>query len=215
MHIFLVETTGISLWEMILKGGWLMVPLFLLSVIAVYIICERYALVRRATRTGSGFTGRVLEVMQRDGKSAAVQECTRQDVPVARVLLKGIRYANIPAADLRISMENAANTEMVALEKGLSTLGTIANVAPMIGFLGTVIGMIQAFYDMSTAGNNINISLLSNGIYTAMVTTVAGLSVGIVASLGYNALVGRINRIAVEMEEASSKFMDALYDLKK
>ncbi|MDR1755407.1 MAG: MotA/TolQ/ExbB proton channel family protein [Culturomica sp.] len=215
MHIFLIETTGISLWEMIVKGGWLMIPLFLLSVMAVYIICERYARIGKATRTGAGFTGRVLEVMRRDGKGAAMQECAQREAPVARVLLKGIRYAEIPAADLRMSMENAANAEMASLEKGLSTLGTIANIAPMIGFLGTVMGMIQAFYDMSMAGNNINISLLSNGIYTAMVTTVAGLSVGIVASLGYNALVGRINRIAVEMENASSEFIDALYDLKK
>ena len=215
MNILLIASEGISLWEMIVKGGWLMIPLFLLSVVAVYIICERYAVIRKATRSGTGLAGKVLDHLQNNSKSSAIQECNGEDTPVAHVLLKGIRYMGIPTNDLRISMENAANAEMAVLEKGLSTLGSIANIAPMIGFLGTVVGMIQAFYDMSMAGNNINISLLSNGIYTAMVTTVAGLTVGIIASLGYNALVGRINRIATEMENASSEFIDTLYDLKK
>ena len=112
------------------------------------------------------------------------QECKAEDSPLARILQKGIRYSHFPVPELRNSLENTASSEVAGLEKGLSLLATVAGIAPMIGFLGTVVGMVQAFYDMSLAGNNINITLLSRGIYTAMITTVAGLIVGIIAYFG-------------------------------
>lgn len=191
-----------------------MIPIFALSVVAVYIMCERFSVIRKASRTSAAFTEKVISYIQAGNKTAALQECNTEDTPLSRMLRKGITYFHIPTGDLRITMENTANREIAILEKGLSILATVAGMAPMIGFLGTVVGMVQAFYDMSLAGNNINITLLSRGIYTAMITTVAGLVVGIIAYFGYNALVSRIDRIASEMENASSEFIDSQYDLK-
>lgn len=191
-----------------------MIPIFALSVVAVYLMCERFSVIRKASRTSTAFTEKVISYLQAGNKTAALQECNTEDTPLARMLRKGITYLHIPTEDLRTTMENTANREIAVLEKGLSTLATVAGMAPMIGFLGTVVGMVQAFYDMSLAGNNINITLLSRGIYTAMITTVAGLIVGIIAYFGYNVLVSRIDHIASEMENASSEFIDSQYDLK-
>lgn len=201
-----------NMWDMIVKGGWLMIPIFILSVIAIYIICERFTVIRKASRNSEAFTEKVIGYLQNGNKTAALQECNKEDSPLSHMLQKGIHHSHIPTAELRISMENTANKEIGALEKGLPALATIAGMAPMIGFLGTVVGMVQAFYDMSQAGNNINITLLSRGIYTAMITTVAGLIVGIIAYLAYNALVSRIDRIASDMENASSEFIDSQYE---
>lgn len=219
VHIFIPIITAptepqLSLWDMILKGGWLMIPIFLLSVVGIYIICERFVAIRKAGKTNPDLPQRIQEYLSSGNKTAALQECNAEDSPLSRMLSKGIRYQQLPVADLRNSMENFASAEISGLEKGLSTLATVAGLAPMIGFLGTVVGMVQAFYDMSLAGNNINITLLSRGIYTAMITTVAGLVVGIIAYFGYNALVSRINRIANQLEAACSDFIDSLYTLK-
>lgn len=192
-----------------------MIPIFLLSIIAVYIMCERFSAIRHAKHQPESLPEKILNYLQNGNKTAALQECQTDYSPTARMLYKGIQYDHLPAGELRIIMENAANKEIAILEKGLSTLATIAGMAPMIGFLGTVIGMVQAFYDMSLAGNNINITLLSRGIYTAMITTVAGLIVGIIAYFGYNALVSRIDSIAKELENISAEFIDSRYLVKK
>ena len=123
---------------------------------------------------------------------------------------KGIDRIGRPIADLNTAIENVGNLEVAKLERGLPMLATISGGAPMIGFLGTVVGMIQAFYDMSMAGNNLDIALLSNGIYTAMVTTVAGLIVGIMAYFGYNFLVARVDRVVFQLEASSLEFVDLL-----
>ncbi len=197
---------------MILKGGWLMIPIFILSVVGIYIICERFAAIRKAGKTDRKLTSNVMSAINRGNKTGALQECAAQNTPLSRMLQKGILLYHIPAHDLRTSMENTATLEIAELEKGLPTLATVSGLAPMIGFLGTVVGMVQAFYDMSLAGNNINITLLSRGIYTAMITTVAGLIVGILAYFAYNFLVTRINSLANEMENACTEFIDSLYE---
>ena len=197
---------------MILKGGWLMIPIFILSVVGIYIICERFAAIRKAGKTDRKLTSSFLSATNRGNKTGALQECAAQNTPLSRMLQKGILLYHIPAHDLRTSMENTATLEIAELEKGLPTLATVSGLAPMIGFLGTVVGMVQAFYDMSLAGNNINITLLSRGIYTAMITTVAGLIVGILAYFAYNFLVTRINSLANEMENACTEFIDSLYE---
>ncbi len=197
---------------MILKGGWLMIPIFILSVVGIYIICERFAAIRKAGKTDRKLTSSVMSATNRGNKTGALQECAAQNTPLSRMLQKGILLYHIPAHDLRTSMENTATLEIAELEKGLPTLATVSGLAPMIGFLGTVVGMVQAFYDMSLAGNNINITLLSRGIYTAMITTVAGLIVGILAYFAYNFLVTRINSLANEMENACTEFIDSLYE---
>lgn len=203
-----------NMWTMIVKGGWLMIPIFILSVIGVYIMCERFFIISKAGKMNRDFMEKINNYMYTGDKSKAVAECSMENTPVSHMIHKGILYSNLPTSDLRATMESSANIEISLLEKGLSTLSTVAGMAPMIGFLGTVVGMVQAFYDMSLAGNNINISLLSRGIYTAMITTVAGLIVGIIAYFGYNALVARIDKIATLMESACSEFIDNLYELK-
>ena len=130
------------------------------------------------------------------------------------MLIKGILHQDLPASELRAIVESSANLEVSELEKGLSTLATCSGMAPMIGFLGTVVGMIQAFYDMAMAGNNVNITLLSRGIYTAMITTVAGLIVGIIAHFAYNVLTARIDRIVNNLENTSAEFMEIMYEVK-
>lgn len=144
----------------------------------------------------------------------AITVCQQENTPMSRILIKGITHQQLPTNELRSIVESSANLEVSGMEKGLSTLATCAGMAPMIGFLGTVVGMVQAFYDMAQAGNNINITLLSKGIYTAMITTVAGLIVGIIAYCAYNALTARIDTVVNKMEETSADFIETIYEIK-
>lgn len=200
-----------SLWGMVLKGGWLMLPIFAASVVAIYIICERYVTIRRTGVTDEALLERVGERLRRGDHAGALAECETEGTPLARVLAKGIRVREEDAAEIRRAMEDTANREVSAIERGLPTLATCAGIAPMIGFLGTVVGMVQSFYDMSMAGSSIDIGLLSRGIYTAMITTVAGLIVGIVGQLGYNFLVARVDRLVARMEFYASELVELLH----
>ena len=204
------DSLQLSFWELALKGGWIMIPLALLWVIGVYIFFERYWSIKKASRVDTNFMNRIRECILEDRIAAARDLCHSHPTPVSNMIAKGIERIGRPMQDLNTAVENVGNLEVAKLEKGLPMLGTIAGGAPMIGFLGTVIGMIQAFYDMSMAGNNIDVGLLSNGIYTAMVTTVGGLTVGIMAYFGYNYLVARINRVVFQMEANTMEFMDLL-----
>jgi biopolymer transport protein ExbB len=141
---------------------------------------------------------------------AALALCKSTDNPASRMIEKGISRIGRPLADVTAAIEIVGNLEISKLEKGLPVLASVAGGAPMIGFLGTVIGMIQAFYDMSNAGNNIDVTLLSAGIYQAMVTTVAGLTVGIIAYFAYNILVSNVEKVVFKMEATTSEFMDLL-----
>lgn len=199
------------MWGMVLKGGWLMLPIFAASVVAIYIICERYVTIRRTGVTDEALLERVGERLQRGDHAGALAECETEGTPLARVLAKGIRVREEDAAEIRRAMEETANREVSAIERGLPTLATCAGIAPMIGFLGTVVGMVQSFYDMSMAGSSIDIGLLSRGIYTAMITTVAGLIVGIVGQLGYNFLVARVDRLVARMEFYASELVELLH----
>lgn len=208
------EAAELSLWDMIVKGGWLMIPIFLLSVIAVYIFCERYMLIRKYSNARTSFMDEVRTNLLKGNDKAAIAACQQENTPLSRILVKGIIHQDLPVSELRAIVESNANLEVSAMEKGLSTLATCSGMAPMIGFLGTVVGMVQAFYDMAQAGNNINITLLSRGIYTAMITTVAGLIVGIMAYFAYNALTARIDKVVNKMEETSADFMETIYEVK-
>ncbi len=200
----------LNFWELTLKGGWIMVPLALLWLIAVYLFIERYWAIKKASRADVNFMNRIKEYIHDDKIESAMALCQAQNTPVARMIEKGIQRIGRPLSDVNAAVENVGNLEISKLEGGLPTLATIAGGAPMIGFLGTVIGMIRAFYDMSMAGNNIDVGLLSNGIYTAMVTTVAGLIVGIAAYFGYNYLVARVEKVVFTMEANTTEFMDLL-----
>ena len=209
-----VTEPELSLWSMIVKGGWLMIPIFILSIIAVYIFCERYMLLRKYARISDAFPDKIRDCIFADNIRGAVTICNEENTPMSRMLVKGLLHHRLPVAELRAIVESAANLEVAGMEKGLSTLATCAGMAPMIGFLGTVVGMVQAFYDMAMAGNNINITLLSRGIYTALITTVAGLIVGIIAYFAYNALTAKIDHIVTKMETASADFMEVIYEVK-
>lgn len=196
--------------ELTLKGGWIMIPIALLSILAIYIFVERYFAIRKAGQEDQHFMNRIKEFIH-DGKiDAAIRLAQATNTPVSRMIDAGIRRIGRPMNDVNAAIENVGKLEVYQLERGLPTLATSAGAAPMIGFLGTVIGMIRAFWDMSNAGSNIDVGLLSNGIYTAMVTTAAGLFVGIIAYFCYNILVAKIDKVIFLLEARSSEFMDLL-----
>lgn len=199
-----------SYWELAMKGGWVMVPIILLSVIAVYIFFERFFAIKKAAQIDTNFMNRIRDYIH-DGKvDNARTLCQSYDNPTARMIEKGVQRIGRPLADINGAIENTGKLEIYKLEKGLPTLATVAGGAPMIGFLGTVMGMIRAFYDMSMAGNNVDVGLLSNGIYTALITTVAGLIVGIVAYFAYNTLVARVEKVVNKLEANTTEFIDLL-----
>ena len=206
------QVMSYSLIEMASKGGWLMLVLLALSVIAIYIFGKKWWMIRQANKIGKNFMNDIRDYIHEGKIKSAITLCEKYDSPVARLVEKGIERIGRPLTDIQAAVENTANVEVARLEKGFSFLATVAGGAPMIGFLGTVIGMIQAFFNMSQAGNNIDITLLSSGIYTAMVTTVGGLIVGILAYFGYNYLSSRINSLVFKMESATIDFMDLLHE---
>ncbi len=201
-----------SLLDMAAKGGWLMLVLLLLSIIAIYIFGNKWWMIYKAGKIDKNFMKEIHSLIH-DGKiKAAIDLCQRYDSPIARLIEKGIERIGRPLQDIQTAVENMGNVEVARLEKGLPMLATIAGGAPMIGFLGTVMGMVQAFFNMSQAGNNIDITLLSGGIYTAMVTTVGGLVVGIIAYFGYNYLTSQISDLVFRMENTTIDFMDLLHE---
>lgn len=204
------EELTLSYWELAFKGGPVMIPIIILSLIAIYIFIERYFVIRKISKEDINFMDKIKDFIH-DGKIESAQTlCQSIDTPIARMIEKGIQRIGRPLNDINAAIENVGRLEIYKLEKGLPTLATVAGAAPMIGFLGTVMGMIIAFYDMSNAGSNINVALLSNGIYTAMVTTVAGLIVGIIAYFAYNILVAKVEKIVNQLEARTSEFMDLL-----
>ena len=203
------EELSFSLISMAAKGGWLMLVLLALSIVAIYIFGKKWWAISQAGKIDKNFIKDVDNYLMEGKVRSARALCRRSDTPVARMIEKGVERIDKPLGDIRIAVENVANVEVAKLEKGLPALATIAGGAPMIGFLGTVMGMVQAFFNMAQAGNNIDITLLSGGIYTAMITTVGGLIVGILAYFGYNFLTAKITGLVSKMEAASIEFLDA------
>jgi len=200
----------ISLIDLVMKGGWIMAVLGLMSVISIYIFVERYLVISKNSREDKNFMNMIRDNIH-DGKIDTAKDlCKREDTPIARMIDKGLSRIGKPLTDIDAAIENVGNLEVSRLEKNTAALATIASTAPMLGFLGTVIGMIIAFYDMSMAGNNIDIQLLSSGIYQAMITTVGGLIVGIIAYVLYNVLVAKIEKLVFLLGARASEFMDVL-----
>ena len=199
-----------SMIELAAKGGWLMWFLLLLSLIALYIFGKKWWMIRNASKIDKNFINDIKDYIS-DGKTKSARSlCRRYDSPIARMVEAGISRLGKPLADIQAAVENVGNVEVARLEKSLPYLATIAGGAPMVGFLGTVIGMVQAFFNMAQAGSNIDITLLSGGIYTAMITTVGGLIVGILAYFGYNYLTVQVSNLVFKMESSSIEFMDLL-----
>ncbi len=197
-----------SLIDMAVKGGWLMIVLLALSILAIYLFGKKWWMIRRAGQLEANFMRDIKDYVQEGKIKSARMLCAHYNSPVARMTDAGLQRINRPATEIQAAMENAGNLETANLEKGLPYLATIAGGAPMIGFLGTVLGMVQAFFNMANAGNNIDITLLSSGIYTAMITTVGGLIVGILAYFGYNFLTARISGLVAKMESSTADFID-------
>ena len=204
-----VETaTEMNLWDMATKGGWIMVILALLSVICVYIFVERLMVIRKASKVDPVFMDRIRDYVKTNELKSAINYCRMTNSPVSNMIEKGLDRIDRPASEVQAALENAGNLEVAKIEQGLSVMATISSGAPMIGFLGTVLGMVKAFWEMANAGNNIDITLLSSGIYEAMITTVGGLIVGIIAMFAYNYLVSRVNDVANALEAQTLSFMD-------
>ncbi len=199
-----------SFLELAVKGGWIMIVLAVLSVIAVYIFIDRFIAIRKASKEQKSFMENIKNFILQGKVDQALDNCRMNEGPLARMIGKGISRIGRPLGDVNAAVENVGKQEIAILEKGLPMLASIAGGAPMIGFLGTVIGMVRAFYDMASAGNNIDVTLLSNGIYTAMVTTVGGLFVGIIAYFAYNILVAKIDNLVARLEAKTTEFMDIL-----
>jgi biopolymer transport protein ExbB len=212
MDTLATGTEGIStkFIDLAFKGGWIMIPIILLSVIGVYIFFDRYFAIKRAGKFDTGLLEKVRVYITSGKVDEAMMLCRSSNNPASRMLEKGLSRIGRPLSDVTTAIENVGNLEISKLEKGLPVLASVAGGAPMLGFLGTVMGMIQAFYDMANAGNNIDVTLLSTGIYQAMVTTVAGLIVGIIAYFAYNILVSSVEKVVFKMEATTSEFMDLL-----
>lgn len=201
---------GMNMLDLAIKGGWIMIVLGVLSLICFYILFERIYVIRKAGKEDPMFMDRVKDYILSGDIKSALDYCRTMNTPSARMIEKGINRLGRPVNDVQAAIENVGNFEVAKLEKGMTIMATIAGGAPMIGFLGTVTGMIRAFYEMANAGNNVDISLLSGGIYEAMVTTVGGLIVGIIAMFAYNYLVTRIDGVVNKMEIQTMAFMDLL-----
>lgn len=204
------EEIRLSLWELAKEGGWIMIVLAIFSIIAVYIFSERFITINKASKRDDNFMNLIRNFMIEGKLEEAKDLCKQTDTPISRMIEKGISRIGKPLNDIQTAIENVGNLEVSKLEKGVALIGMISGAAPMLGFLGTVTGMIRAFYDMSMAGNNIDIELLSAGIYEAMVTTVGGLFVGILAYIFYNIIVAKIDKVVNLLESKSIEFMDVL-----
>ena len=210
MSLTEVTAESMNVWELAVKGGWIMIVLALLSIIGVYIFFERFSTLRNALKRNPLFMERIHDNIKDDDMKSASNYCRSENTPLSRIIEKGIKSFAFSASSIRETIDNSAN-----LEKGLPILSTIAAVAPMIGFLGTVTGMVRAFWEMANAGNNIDVSLLSGGIYEAMITTVGGLVVGIIAIFAYNYLVTMVDKVQNDMEAEIISFMEIVREKKE
>ncbi len=203
---------SINLIDLTMKGGPVMIPLALLSIIAVYLTIERYLTLKKASKLEANFMANIKDLVLNGNIKGAKALCERTNSPVARMIEKGVTRIGKPLQDIDTSIHNVGNIEINKLETGMPTLATISGAAPMLGFLGTVTGMVSAFHKMSSAGANLTVSLLAGGIYEALVTTVAGLIIGIFAYIAYNQLTSMIEKIIHRMEASAVEFIDLLQE---
>ena len=200
----------INVIDLAVKGGWIMLVLLLLSLVAIYFFVQRLIVIRRAGKEDQDFMNRIKDYIHEGKVDSALNLCRKTNTPAARMIEKGITRLGRPMNDVLVAIENVGNLEIAKLEKGFPLIATTAAGAPMLGFLGTVTGMVRAFFDMANAGTNVDVALLSGGIYEALVTTVGGLVVGIIALFAYNYLVSQVDNVVNKMEARTMEFMDLL-----
>jgi len=209
-EVIVPQEAKISVFDLALKGGWIMIPIVFLLLVSVAVLIERILVIKKAEKEDSTFMNRIKDYIHEGKIDSAINLCQKNDTPYARLVEKGLSRLGRPMNDILVAVENAGNIEVAKLEKGFTWVATAAGGAPMIGFLGTVTGMVKAFFSMANAGSNVDISILSSGIYEALVTTVAGLIVGIIALFSYNYLVSSLNGVINKMEARTMEFMDLL-----
>ena len=207
-----IETSTVTMnaFDLALKGGWLMGVLLILLFLSIYVLIERTLIIKKARQEDATFMNRIKDYIHEGKVDAALSLCRKTDTPAARMVEKGISRLGRPMADVTSAVENVGNIEISMLEKGLPVLATTAAGAPMIGFLGTVTGMVKAFMSMASEGANVDVTTLSTGIYEALVTTIGGLVVGIIAMFAYNYLTTLIKGVINKMEMRIMEFMDIL-----
>lgn len=203
---------SIRIIDLLFKGGFMVIPLVLLSIVAVYIFVERVLTINKASQTPGNFTNKIRQLVGEGDTGGAKLLCTQTNTPIARMIEKGISRIGSPLKNIEVAIENVGKIEIFKLERRLSTLATISGAAPMLGFLGTVIGMIRAFIAIAQEEGSVSPKLLSSGIYEAMITTAVGLFVGILAYLGYNYLVSQVSKVIHKMEYNSIDFIDLLQE---
>ena len=201
-----------SLLDVLVLGGWVMVPLVLLSILTIYLFIERLITIRQASSNPDAITDRVREYVRNGDVNGAITYCERKDVPITRILKQGLERLGRPISEIQDAVQAAGKHETFALEKRTNLLASVAGIAPMLGFFGTVLGMIRAFQEIQNLQGNVNPSVLAGGIWEALVTTAAGLLVGILALLAYNFLIGRIRRLTNDMERSATDFIDLLQE---
>lgn len=206
----LQEESSMSFMEILTQGGVLMIPLFVLSILAIYVIAERWRMIENSKMDINSTLNTIETLLKSGSQQRAIQYCEEYNKPLARILKAGIRRLGRPITDIESSIQKAGKKEIFHLERRMNWLATIAGVAPLIGFTGTVTGMIRAFMDIQSLQGNVNPSVLAGGIWEALITTATGLIVGIIAYGFYNFLLGKINRMVFELENASSDFIDLL-----
>lgn len=200
----------LSPMDLAIKGGIIMIPIVILFIIAIYLFIDRYLTIKKASKLDPNFMASIKDMVMNDNLVGAVKLCEKTDTPISRMIEKGLTRMGKPLKSIEVAIENIGKLELYKLERGLPFMATIAGAAPMIGFLGTVTGMIRALYDLSQKGDTIDAGTLSGGIYEAMVTTVAGLVVGIIAYLSFNILTTMIEKVVHKMEASSVAFFDIL-----
>ncbi|MBD5329883.1 MAG: MotA/TolQ/ExbB proton channel family protein [Bacteroides sp.] len=200
----------LNFWSLVMDGGYIMIPLAILLIVTIYIFTERTIVISRASKDDRQFMNRIRDYVHEGDIESAYNLCKKTNTPYSRLIQKGLSRIGRPMNDVLVAIENTGNIEVANLGKGFPWLSTTAAGAPMLGFLGTVVGMIQAFFSLASAGTSANITVLSSGIYQALVTTVAGLVVGIAALFAYNYLVARVNRVMNGLETKTMEFMDLL-----
>ncbi len=201
----------LSLLDLLVKGGWIMIPLGILSVISVYLMIERYIVISKASKVDPGFMANIKNMLLSGKTEAALSLCRGTNTPIARLLEKGIKRLGKPVKEIESAVENTGKLEIYKLEKNLSYLGIIAGIAPMFGFVGTIAGVIRIFYDISLH-NDISIGLISAGLYQKMITSATGLVIGIIAHIGFHYLNTMIDRVSFQLESTTVDFIDLIQE---
>jgi len=209
-----VQVYDKSIMELIFEPAslWIMVPLFIMFAYTIYVFTERFLAIQRASKEERNFMNNIRDFIHHGKVESAMALCKGNDTPLARMIEKGLTRIGRPLEDVSTAIENTGKLEVANLEKQTASIATISAIAPMVGFLGTVVGMIVSFHAMAANPNNLNITVLAGGIYTALTTTVAGLIVGIIAYIFYNYLVTKIARLVNMLETKSTEFMDLLHE---